>query len=407
MAKKILVNYDFTKNEAQNMRTHNLAAAPGSPGAGQRYYDTVLLSEYFWNGTAWVACDATLRTGIPIANLATNPLARANHTGTQLASTISDFSTAVQGVTNIPNSALATNPLARANHTGTQLASTISDFDTQVRTSRLDQMAAPTASVSLNSQKITNLAAPTASSNDAARIIDVENAVNSAAAGIDSKASVRAIKIVTTLAGVPSGLSAFDGVTPVGGDRILVVDSSFAANQYAGVYIAAAGSWALAPDSNGVGELTAGAFWFVEEGTTYNKTQWRCNTTGAITPGTTPVAIVQFGAANVYTGGAGLVLTGGDFAVGAGTGITVNADDVAINTSVVARKYAVSVGDGSQSSFTVTHNLNNQDALTQVREVSTNNVVECDIQNNGVNTVVVTFSPAVPTAGQYRVVVIG
>jgi hypothetical protein len=36
----------------------------------------------------------------------------------------------------------------------------ISDFDTQVRTSRLDQMAAPTASVALNSQKITGLADP-------------------------------------------------------------------------------------------------------------------------------------------------------------------------------------------------------------------------------------------------------
>ena len=58
-------------------------------------------------------------------------------------------------------SKLATDPLARANHTGTQTASTISDFDTQVRTSRLDQMAAPTASVSLNSQKIIGLADPT------------------------------------------------------------------------------------------------------------------------------------------------------------------------------------------------------------------------------------------------------
>jgi hypothetical protein len=58
-------------------------------------------------------------------------------------------------------SKLATDPLARANHTGTQTASTISDFDTQVRTSRLDQMAAPTAAVALNSQKITGLADPT------------------------------------------------------------------------------------------------------------------------------------------------------------------------------------------------------------------------------------------------------
>jgi hypothetical protein len=47
---------------------------------------------------------------------------------------------------------MVSDPYARANHTGTQAASTISDFDTQVRTSRLDQMAAPTGSVSVNSQ---------------------------------------------------------------------------------------------------------------------------------------------------------------------------------------------------------------------------------------------------------------
>ena len=64
-------------------------------------------------------------------------------------------------------SKLATDPLARANHTGTQTASTVSDFDTQVRTSRLDQMAAPTAAVSVNSQKITNLDSPTSAADAA------------------------------------------------------------------------------------------------------------------------------------------------------------------------------------------------------------------------------------------------
>jgi hypothetical protein len=58
-------------------------------------------------------------------------------------------------------SKLATDPLARANHTGTQTAITISDFDTQVRTSKVTDLAAPTGSFSMNSQKITNLATPT------------------------------------------------------------------------------------------------------------------------------------------------------------------------------------------------------------------------------------------------------
>ena len=58
-------------------------------------------------------------------------------------------------------SKLATDPLARANHTGTQTASTVSDFDTQVRTSKVTDLAAPTGSFSMNSQKITSLGTPT------------------------------------------------------------------------------------------------------------------------------------------------------------------------------------------------------------------------------------------------------
>ena len=67
----------------------------------------------------------------------------------------------INAAAGIALSKLAVDPLARANHTGTQTASTVSDFDTQVRTSRLDQMAAPTAGVALNAQKITGLADPT------------------------------------------------------------------------------------------------------------------------------------------------------------------------------------------------------------------------------------------------------
>ena len=83
--------------------------------------------------------------------------------------------------TDISNSAaislgkLATDPLARANHTGTQTASTISNFDTQVRTSRLDQMAAPTSAVSANNQNITNLATPSVSTDAATKgYVDTE-----------------------------------------------------------------------------------------------------------------------------------------------------------------------------------------------------------------------------------------
>jgi hypothetical protein len=84
-------------------------------------------------------------------------------------------------------SKLATDPLARANHTGTQTASTVSDFDTQVRTSRLDQMATPTASVALGAQKITGLADPT----------NAQDAVT--------------LNYITTQKGVANGIAELDG----------------------------------------------------------------------------------------------------------------------------------------------------------------------------------------------------
>ena len=84
-------------------------------------------------------------------------------------------------------SKLAVDPLARANHTGTQAASTISDFDTQVRTNRLDQMAAPTAGVALNAQKITGLADPT----------NAQDAVT--------------LNYITTQKGAANGLAELDG----------------------------------------------------------------------------------------------------------------------------------------------------------------------------------------------------
>ena len=84
-------------------------------------------------------------------------------------------------------SKLAVDPLARANHTGTQTASTISDFNTAVRTNRLDQMTAPTAAVPLNAQKITGLADPT----------NAQDAVT--------------LNYITTQKGVANGLAELDG----------------------------------------------------------------------------------------------------------------------------------------------------------------------------------------------------
>ena len=294
--------------------------------------------------------------------------------------------------------------LARANHTGTQAASTISNFDTQVRTSSLNQMTAPTAAVSMNSQKITNLGAPTAASNDAARIVDVENAVQSAAAGIDAKPSVR---VASTANLGLTGLTAIDGVTPIAGDRILAKNQTTPAAN--GVYVAAAGSWVRAGPEDQNNEMTPGAFWFVEEGTTQGKTQWRIENTGTITLGTTAITINQFGAASSYSAGDGLLLTGSVFSVKVPAlgGILEDSTGIYLDPAVAVRKYAAAVGDASATVFVLTHNLNTRDVTVGVYLNSGSyEEVEADVEHTTVNTVTLRFATA-PAASAYRAVIHG
>jgi hypothetical protein len=93
-------------------------------------------------------------------------------------------------------SKLAVDPLARANHTGTQTSGTISDFDTQVRTSTLNQMTAPSTSLSINSQKLIDVANPTANQ-DAVTLayLNSQKGANSGIAELDSGGKVPAAQL--------------------------------------------------------------------------------------------------------------------------------------------------------------------------------------------------------------------
>jgi hypothetical protein len=360
---KFLNNLDLTKNILLNGVLHPLASAPASPNVGQMYYDTTALQPLFWNGSAFTnkATDSALLNG--------------------------------------QNAAFY---LARGNHTGTQAASTISDLATTVQAYRLDQFTAPNAAVSLNSQRLTNVADPS-SAQDAATMGWVQTQVASAAAGIDSKPSVR---VVANANITLSGAQTIDGVSVIAGDRVLARGQSTASQN--GVYVCAAGAWARAVDADATGEITPGAFWFVEEGTTYGKTQWRSENTGTITLGSTSITINQFGAAASYTASLGVQLVGNDIRaeVIASKGILASPTGLELDTAVAVRKFSANVGNGSLTSIAVTHSLGTKDVTIGVREVSTDAGVLVDWVATDTNTVTLTFAVA-PASNAYRVTVHG
>lgn len=58
MSKKFLVPIDLNQLEIQNVRLQNLATAPGSPVAGQMYYNTTTNKAMIYNGSAWIPWEA-------------------------------------------------------------------------------------------------------------------------------------------------------------------------------------------------------------------------------------------------------------------------------------------------------------------------------------------------------------
>lgn len=70
------------------------------------------------------------------------------------------------------------------------------------------------------------------------------------------------------------------------------------------------------------------------------------------------------------------------------------------------RKYAANIGDGTNATIKVTHNLGTEDVTITVREVSSKQVVVADVQIVDGNSINILFASA-PASNTYRVVVTG
>ena len=362
---------DLALFELRNAVVQNLAGAPATAKAGLMYFDTAKAGLYINNGTAWRPTDAAL---------------------------LSDGS--------ILNTALATNPLLRSNHSGTQLSSTISDFSSAVKQVSLDQMTGPAGPVSMNSQPLNNLGLSTAASS-AVRYDQVNQLIAQAVAG--QTAIKNPVRLLASTNLSLSGAATIDSVTANNGDRVAAVNQTTGSQN--GIYIVnTSGAWSLATDANSNTSWVEGTEFLVAEGTQYGGSIFRQTTSGAITIGTTTLTFVQTAKINTYTAdGSTLSLTGQQFSVryGAGAGITTNANGLAEDNTVFARKYSQTItGDGNTTSFNINHNFAMSDVIVQVKD-SSGNVDFTDINTANVNYATVSFGSAPPNGTTYRVTALG
>jgi hypothetical protein len=193
------------------------------------------------------------------------------------------------------------------------------DVDTRLATAG----GTMTGAIAMGTNKITGLGTPT-DGTDAA----TKNYVDSAAQGIDWKASVRAATTANvTLASDLENGDTLDGVTLATGDRVLVKNQSTGSQN--GIYVVkASGAPDRSTDADTGAELTSNFAVFVEEGTANADQGYVLTNDGAITVGTTALTFTQFTGLGQIVAGDGLAKTGNTLNVTAGTGISITGDAV-------------------------------------------------------------------------------
>lgn len=338
-------NLDFNKLEIQNAVIQNLAADPGSPVKGQIYFNTSTNKKRTYNGTTW------------------------------------DEDGSSSGDVVGPSSSVDGESVLFNGTTGKL-----------IKRSALTGIIKETAGVASVAVADTDYATPAF--------------VNAAIQGVKWKSSVRAASTANgTLASAYENGDTLDGVTLATGDRILLKDQTTQTEN--GIYtVNASGAPTRATDADTGAEIKQSSV-FVEEGTVNADKAFVNTNDGTVTLGSTNITYVSFVSALVpdattSTKGKVALATQAEAEAKSDTAKAVVSADL-VNFPI---KKLFTIGNGSSTTLTCTHNLNTKDVMVQVRDASTDAVVLVDIQCNNVNSVDIVFAVA-PASNAYKVVIIG
>ena len=247
--------------------------------------------------------------------------------------------------------------------------------------------------------KVVNLPTPSASGDGVPK-----SYVDSLVEGLAWKDSCRVATQSNLNLSAPG--ATIDGITMASGDRILVRSQSTTTENGIYVWNGAASAATRSLDASTFPELEQ-AVTTVEEGTSAAATYRQDQINGTI--GSSAVSWVSFGtsapAASETTAGIAELATQAE--------VNTGTDDLRIVTPLKLatwsgriKKFAVSIGDGSATSYTVTHNLASLDVVVTVFANSGGDEVITDVTHATTNTLTVVFATA-PASNAYRVVVVG
>lgn len=391
MAVNYLSSIDLNKNELQNAKIHVLATAPLNPQEGQIYYNSTDNKLYFYDGTSFVDASGDIKSVVtststtlqitdsngPNPSIATVTAAITNGgtglaTGDQIYDFVTDSATAIATLNAITNDV------------------TIGDAtDVTVTTSGdlevTGDLTVNGTTTTVNSNTVTvddpvfTLGGDTAPASDDNKDRGIEfryHDGSTAKLGFfgfdDSTGDFTFLTSATNTSEVFSGtkgnldinnislsgsITSIDGAAPTDG-QILIGNSSNNDMQLATI---TAGEGI--DITNAAGSITIDA----EDSSTTNKGVVQLATAAEALAGTDTLKVVT-------------------------------------PAGLAARSFSVSIGDGSATSITVTHNLNSRDVIIQLYDNSSYDTVFADVVRTTVDTATISFAAA-PASGDIRVLV--
>jgi len=427
MARKYAVSLDLNKNELLNARIQNLGSAPSSPVSGQIYYNNVANVLYFYNGTDWIPAsgsteviqdiigssvlggtgltatysDAAGTTTIDLDNTAVTPGSYGSTTA------IPTFTVDAQGrITAAGTVDVATN-LSIAGDTGTDTVDLLSDTLTVAGGEGIDvAVTNNTITVSAEDATYTNKGVASFSSTDFT--------VTAGAVSLNKDP-------IITLSGDVTGSATMTNLGDVTITTTVQPNSVELGTDTTGNYVATIAGTANEIEVTGSGSETSAVTIGLPnnvEITGNLQVGGNLNVIGTVNSvNTTQINIednkvkLNSNATGTPTADAGILVERGNEAdaeiLWNETSDVWQIGQVGGNYHNIARKYATTIGDGSATSYTVTHNLGTKDLTVQIFETNADyNQIEADVQHTSDSVVTVKFASA-PTAGEYRVVIVG
>jgi hypothetical protein len=399
MAKKFLVSIDLNKNELLNARIQNLGSAPSNPVIGQIYYNSGDNVMYYYNGLAspngpWQSMSGS-------QEVIQDAIGASVEGGVGLTRTYVDST----GITTIDldNTAVTTGSY------GSQ---------TKIPTFTVDQQGRLTAAGEVD---VATELAITGDTGSTSISLLTEGLTVNGGEGIDVAVTNNAITISSEDASTTNkGVASFDAADfNVNAGVVSVKDinlDSQTTGDYVATIVGTANEITVSPNSGHNAAVTVGLPDNVEI-TGNLQVGGNLNVIGTVNSVNTTQINIEDNKVKLNSNFAGTPTTDAGITVERGleTDVEILWNETSDNWTLtnngtayhaIARKYAETLG-ASATSYTITHNLATTDVTVQIFEAASPFAqVEADVKRTSSNTVTVDFAIA-PSAGEYKVVVVG